>query len=97
MVIFFGCELFWEADQAVVSGGQTFDYWSFGTLVYSAVILVVSLKVFKSNQITFAVLDYVCFQLLIESRHWTLPFVMWIVFSVFGFVMLTIFYCAFAM
>lgn len=43
--IFFGCILLWQSDTPFDSGGLTLDFWSFGTLVYHEVIVVVSLKV----------------------------------------------------
>lgn len=45
VVIFFGCILLWESDTPFDSRGLTMDFWSFGTLIYTGVIVVVSLKV----------------------------------------------------
>ncbi len=45
VVVYFGCMLLWQSDPAFFSSGLTLDYWSFGTLIYHAVIFVVSLKV----------------------------------------------------
>ncbi|XP_032795610.1 phospholipid-transporting ATPase IF-like isoform X1 [Daphnia magna] len=78
VVIFFGCILLWESETPFDSRGLILDFWSFGTLVYNGVIVVVSLK------------------LVLQSRHWTAPFVISILLSVFGFMGLTFLYCLFS-
>lgn len=45
VVVYFGCMLLWKGDPAFLVSGITLDYWSFGTLIYHAVIFIVSLKV----------------------------------------------------
>ncbi|XP_046454878.1 phospholipid-transporting ATPase IF-like [Daphnia pulex] len=44
VVLYFGCYLLWQYDPAFFGTGITLDYWSFGTLIYHAVIFVVSIK-----------------------------------------------------
>lgn len=46
IVLYFGGVLLWKSDPAFFGTGLTLDYESFGTLIYHAVIFVVSLKVF---------------------------------------------------
>lgn len=50
IVVYFGCLLLWQSDPAFFDSGITLDYWSFGTLIYHAVIFIVSIKVFHNSQ-----------------------------------------------
>lgn len=93
IVVYFGCLLLWQSDPAFFDSGITLDYWSFGTLIYHAVIFIVSIKVFHNSQFLLkSFLSMVVLQLAIESRYWTALFIFSILISVIGFIGLTFLY-----
>lgn len=57
VVLYFGCYLLWQSDPAFFGTGITLDYWSFGTLIYHAVIFVVSIKVLNFTILNGAILS----------------------------------------
>jgi phospholipid-translocating ATPase len=97
-VIYFGTMFVAYFEIDVTGDGQTLDLFSFGALNVQLVVLVVSLKVKSSKKKFFRKVtdDRLFIQLLIESRYWTIIFVLSIAASILiGFVGLIMLYSSF--